>query len=85
MPSELFIQSFVPVSGMVVTLLGSRASIQWEKAGRGFKIIMPEAGLDPPHPYGWVFRIRGLTGFPEKNAGGAGASFQFPFIFTIHP
>lgn len=58
---ELSIQSFSPKPEMKISLLGSESEWEWEKSDQGFKILIPEkTAADPPHPYGWVFKISGI-------------------------
>jgi alpha-L-fucosidase len=57
-PPEIFIRSFGPKTGMTVSLLGGQSALRWQKVGLGFKILIPEeTAANPPHPFGWVFKI----------------------------
>jgi len=52
----LSVANFAPAAGGVVTLLGTAATIPWDRSGAGFVAHVP-AGLAPPNADAWVFRI----------------------------
>jgi alpha-L-fucosidase len=58
MPKEIIIASHQPATNEVVTLLGFKKSLKWEKVSDGFKVIIPEAlRKNPPCKYVWVIKV----------------------------
>jgi alpha-L-fucosidase len=58
-PAVISIPSFTPGSGSVVRMLGVDKLLEWEKAGNGFIVHIPESvRLDPPCRYAWTIHFR---------------------------
>ena len=56
LPAYISMTELSPSRGAEVTLLGSDATIEWERAGSGFVARIP-AGTEPPSEHAWVLRI----------------------------
>lgn len=59
MPRELTVTSIAPARGATITLLGSKHTIPWAAAGKGFVMRIP-AGTVAPNGDAWVFRVTKL-------------------------
>jgi alpha-L-fucosidase len=57
-PRTIRISSFTPERGSIVTMLGAKEQLSWEKGKKGFVIHVPEAvSAHPPCAYAWTFRF----------------------------
>jgi alpha-L-fucosidase len=58
LPGEITIHSHQPVPGAKVFLLGAKGTLKWEKAGTGFKVIIPEKlRTSAPCKYAWTIKV----------------------------
>jgi alpha-L-fucosidase len=49
---------FQPAVDATVSLLGAEGALEWEKAGTGFAVRVPERlRAEAPCEYAWVFRV----------------------------
>jgi alpha-L-fucosidase len=55
-PPYLSLTHITPAPGATVTMLGSGATIRWEKSGTGSVLHVP-AGVHPPNTNAWVFKL----------------------------
>jgi len=60
LPKAISMTQLQPAPGATVTLLGSNATIQWEREGTGFVARIPE-GTPPPAQHAWVLRISAIS------------------------
>lgn len=60
LPNAISMTQLQPAPGATVTLLGSSATIQWEREGAGFVARIPE-GTPPPAQHAWVLRISAIS------------------------
>jgi alpha-L-fucosidase len=56
LPRYISLAKITPAANATVTLVGTPATLTWEKSGTGFVARMPD-GVRPPNPLAWVFRI----------------------------
>jgi alpha-L-fucosidase len=57
-PSKMILSSIQPENGAVVTMLGYKHPLHWEKVGKGILIEIPEEMINnPPCNYAWSFKI----------------------------
>ncbi|MGQ9800594.1 MAG: alpha-L-fucosidase [Candidatus Saccharicenans sp.] len=60
MPEKIYVESFKPGPGTLISLLGSSQKISWKQSGRGFEISVPPVlRHNPPCKYAWVFQLTG--------------------------
>jgi alpha-L-fucosidase len=58
MPSKIWLSSIQPKLDAKVTLLDSEIVLEWEKAGNGFYVDIPEkVRINPPCKYAWVIEV----------------------------
>jgi alpha-L-fucosidase len=58
MPEKVVLESFVPVKGSDVRLLGVQEPLVWERVGNGVVISIPSSVRgNPPCKYAWTFTI----------------------------
>ena len=61
LPAYLSLTEIAPAGDATVTLLGTDASLNWERAGTGFVAEVPaRLRSSPPSPYAWAFRISAI-------------------------
>ena len=57
-PEQIHVDSFIPTKDGIITLLGCKEKLSWEKNGRGILINIPERiRKNPPLKYIWSFKI----------------------------
>jgi alpha-L-fucosidase len=63
LPSKIWLSSVQPEKNAKVILLGTGKELNWEKAGNGFIIDIPEKlRKNPPCKYAWAFEISSING-----------------------
>jgi alpha-L-fucosidase len=62
LPEYVSMTELRPAEGATVSLLGADGALEWEKAGTGFIVWVPE-GLraNPPCDYAWAFKISAVA------------------------
>ncbi len=57
-PKKIWLNYFQPASDAIVSMLGVKEPLNWEKSGNGFVVDIPESVIEnPPCEYGWTIKI----------------------------
>jgi alpha-L-fucosidase len=60
-PPTISVESFQPLPGAKVYMLGYKNPLKWRKNGKGFLIDVPEQLVNnPPCKHAWAFKITGI-------------------------
>ena len=57
-PPKIMIYALAPKTGSEVRMLGVKAPVRWERAGKGVLLTLPEQAVrNPPCRHAWAFKL----------------------------